>query len=102
MAEPIRIDILCHLTEAPDATATELGQKLYTSNPTVHRHLEVLVRLGLVSEDRGEGDGMTPGRPPTRFSLEPDVRSRLLVFLRLLSKPLLPETRRTSSPAPVR
>ena len=62
----------------------------HTSDPTIRRHLTSLEALDLVREVPGERNGLTPGRPPSRFILDPDVAMRLSNLFELISEPLVP------------
>lgn len=75
VADPVRLAVLRILSEAGRATAAELVRGCQTSRRTLERHLEAMITLGLVEELPGETDGLTTGRPPTRFSLAPQVRA---------------------------
>lgn len=74
IADPVRLYILCALSEMGEATAADLAAEGQASPQTLRRHLEALVALGVIRERPGESDGETPGRPPARFSLPADVR----------------------------
>jgi DNA-binding transcriptional ArsR family regulator len=77
ISDPVRVRILCALGESIEATAAELRAHSHASDPTLRRHLNALIVLGVVREQPGESDGITPGRPPTRFSLEPAALTAL-------------------------
>ena len=49
--------------------------------PTIRRHLEALVAVGLVAAVEGTSDGYTPGRPATRFSLPPEISASVRALL---------------------
>jgi predicted ArsR family transcriptional regulator len=68
----------------------ELLPGCHTSERTVRRHLEALAALGVVSEEPGERDGLTPGRPAGRFTLDDEVAQRARPLFQLLSQPLAP------------
>jgi len=77
IADPVRLGLVRSLAERSEATAAELSERCQASGPTVRRHLEALVTGGIVAEAAGMTDGVTPGRPATRFSLNPEVRETL-------------------------
>jgi predicted ArsR family transcriptional regulator len=72
IADPIRVQILYVLCQGRQATATELAAEAAASHQTLRRHLEALVVNGVLREHPGESDGLTPGRPASRFSLSPE------------------------------
>lgn len=86
IADPTRLHILRSLVEVPDATITDLLVD-WASAQTLRRHLEALVSTGVVDEQPGTSDGETPGRPPTRFKLVPEVRAGLPSALLISSPP---------------
>lgn len=75
IADPVRLEIVKALARTPEATASELARSGLSSGPTLRRHLDALVTLGLVQSHHSESDGQTRGRPPVRFSLSPDTRA---------------------------
>jgi DNA-binding transcriptional ArsR family regulator len=75
IADPVRLEIVRALARTPEATAAELGRSGFSSKPTLRRHLDALVSVGLLNCRPGESDGLTPGRPPLRYSLSPEVRA---------------------------
>jgi DNA-binding transcriptional ArsR family regulator len=81
IAEPTRLEILRLLMETRSATASELTGNGCASGPTVRRHLQALVTMGVVKEDVGESDGETTGRPPARYSLPSEVRAGLSLLM---------------------
>jgi predicted ArsR family transcriptional regulator len=83
IADPVRLGVLRGLTEAERATAAELARHCEASGPTLRRHLAAMVALGLVTEENGESDGATTGRPAARFSLPPPVRESVREILAL-------------------
>ncbi len=83
IADPVRLQILRVLSDAREATVSELIAFAPTSGQTVRRHLEDLVSVGVIVERRGESDGETPGRPPTRYSLRPDLRESVCSVFRV-------------------
>jgi DNA-binding transcriptional ArsR family regulator len=90
ISDPVRLSILRALCELGTATMAELLPGCHTSERTVRRHLDALAALGLVSEEPGERDGLTPGRPAGRFILDGEVARRARPLFRLLSQPLAP------------
>lgn len=74
VANPVRLEILRVLSMSGDATMAELAMYGTTSEPTLRRHLDALVSVGLVDRRCVESDGQTPGRPASRFSLPSQVR----------------------------
>ena len=72
VADPIRVHILYALSRVQAATASDLASEAVASQQTLRRHLEALVDTGVLLEHPGETDGVTPGRPPCRFSLSPE------------------------------
>ncbi|HEX6602984.1 MAG TPA: ArsR family transcriptional regulator [Solirubrobacterales bacterium] len=85
IADPTRVHILRSLSEVGMATAADLTAGAALSHHTLRRHLAALVGTGVLREHPGESDGETPGRPATRFSLNPEVRDgvvRLFASLR--------------------
>lgn len=90
LTDPVRLAVLRALCGLRTATIAELRRRCHTSDRTVRRHLEALEALGLVNEQPGERDGLTPGRPASRFTLDPDAAERLGALFEVLSDPLLP------------
>ncbi len=88
LTDPIRLAILRGLCELGTATAPELRDRCHTSGPTALRHLGALETLGLVRELPAEPDGLTPGRPARRFTLDLDAARKLATLFELLSEPL--------------
>ena len=80
VAEPTRLHIIRTLSQSADATALELAEG-GCSYHTLRRHLDALVSAGVVAERLGESDGQTPGRPPSRFSLSPEIRKSVAAAL---------------------
>lgn len=74
VADPVRLKIVRTLSDVADATAADLASQSQISDQTLRRHLEALVASGVIQTQPGESDGETPGRPPARFSLAPEVR----------------------------
>jgi DNA-binding transcriptional ArsR family regulator len=83
-----RVNLLFALASLGEASASELALLTHTSKQTLRRHLGAMVSLGLVHESRGESDGLTPGRPAARFSLDPVARRRVTALSRVLEKPI--------------
>jgi predicted ArsR family transcriptional regulator len=77
VADPVRLQILRALSQASDATASELAADSPASYQTLRRHLEALATFGVIRERPGVSDGETSGRPAARFSLSPEVRESL-------------------------
>jgi predicted ArsR family transcriptional regulator len=102
ITDPIRFGVLRILSEIGEASAVQLAARSNVSEPTIRRHLEQLVKMGWVRECRGESDGLTPGRPATRFSLEPEAREGLAVLLEALARVPQPAPARTGAPARLR
>lgn len=96
LSDPVRLSVLEGLCELETANATELGACCHASDRTLRRHLEALEELGLVREQPGERDGVTPGRPPSRFSVDARARERIRALLAVIREPLVP------TPAPAR
>jgi DNA-binding transcriptional ArsR family regulator len=94
LSDPVRLSVVRALCRLQAATTAELRDLCHTSDPTVRRHLAALEALGLVLEQPAEPDGMTPGRPARRFTLDAQAAARLCQLFRLLSEPLV------SMPAP--
>lgn len=88
VSNPVRLAVVRSLTDCHHATAMELVRRSNASAPTVRRHLERLVALGVVREHTGEGDGLTPGRPAAQFSLPPDLRQAATALLQILAAPI--------------
>lgn len=93
LADPVRLSVLRVLSEMGEATAGELIAHSHTSDPTLRRHLEAMVALGLVREHRGESDGLTPGRPAARFRLDSQVHASACALFNVLRRPLGPWSR---------
>jgi|SRR5215218_4283456 len=83
VADSVRLQILRALARGGELTATDLALSASASSPTLRRHLQALVLGGLVFERAGESDGETPGRPPVRFHLAPQVRAEVVRLLNL-------------------
>jgi len=80
--------VLRSLCKLGAATTSELSRESHTSDRTTRRHLEALVALGVVQEHVGESDGITPGRPASRFALDGDAQEQVSTLFGLLSEPL--------------
>lgn len=92
LGDPIRILLLERLLVVDEASARELLGTIDASEPTLRRHLEKMVALGLVVERRGTRNGLTPGRPACRFRLQPEVRERATRLFQVLAEPLATST----------
>lgn len=90
LTDPVRLMVLRGLCELGTATIGELRDRCHTSDPTVRRHLEALEALALVHEQPGERDGLTPGRPASRFTLDAEAATRVRALFEVLSEPLAP------------
>jgi predicted ArsR family transcriptional regulator len=102
LTDPVRLALLRSLTDLHTATATELVGHSHVSYRAAHRHLAALVTLGLVREEKGAGDGESPGRPASRFTLDPRTRESALALFEVLSAPLGPWPRQSQAPPPGR
>ncbi|HEX3040572.1 MAG TPA: ArsR family transcriptional regulator [Solirubrobacterales bacterium] len=78
IVDPVRLEIIYALAQTDEATADQLATTGISSKPTLRRHLNALVTLGLVHRQGCESDGLTTGRPPIRFSLPADIRAGVL------------------------
>ncbi len=96
LTDPVRLDLLRVLAESGTASAAELRQRAHVSDPTLRRHLEALEVLGLLRRLPGESNGLTPGRPATRFGLYAEARESVEELFRVLAKPLNGAGRRTA------
>lgn len=96
LTDPVRLVVLRALCEMRTATTAELRERCHSSDPTVRRHLEALEALGLVREQPGERDGLTPGRPARTFTLDAEAARRARALFEVLSEPLVP----VSAPVP--
>jgi len=85
LIDPARLSVLRGLCQLEAATFAELRRVCHISDPTLRRHLEALEAMGLVREELAERDGITSGRPPTRFVLANDAAEHLSVLFQLLS-----------------
>lgn len=81
IADPVRLEIVRALASISEATAADLADSSASSKPTLRRHLDALVSVGLVQRHCSESDGQTPGRPPVRFSLPAEVRTSIRTIL---------------------
>lgn len=102
LTDPVRLTLVHSLCVLEEPTAAELVSHSHASDPTLRRHLEALVTLGLAREHGGESDGLTRGRPAARFSLDPDVREAATALFEILAEPIGSEPRRTPWPGPAR
>lgn len=98
LAYPVRLDIVRALHELDDASATELCDRSHASAPTLRRHLEALVEIGVVRARSGSSDGLTPGRPAAHFLLDPAVREPTAAMLAFIAAPIRPSPRRPPWP----
>jgi predicted ArsR family transcriptional regulator len=73
VADPVRLQILRKLSRVNDATISELASDSPASYQTLRRHLDALEASGVIRARPGVSDGES-GRPPARFSLDPDLR----------------------------
>jgi predicted ArsR family transcriptional regulator len=85
LTDPVRLVVLRSLCRLGAATISELSRYSHTSDRTTRRHLEALVALGVAHEHRGQRDGITPGRPATRFAIDADAREQVTALFELLS-----------------
>jgi len=90
LVDPVRLSILRSLCELQTATMADLRQRCHTSDSTIRRHLDSLESLELVREYRGKRDGLTPGRPARRYTLDNGTATRISELLEILNKPLVP------------
>jgi len=88
LSDPVRLTVLGALCERPQSTAADLSRLTHVSDRAVRRHLELLVSIGIVHEHRGERDGLTQGRPATRFAVDSNAVERVRLLLILLRTPL--------------
>lgn len=102
LTDPVRLAVLRGLCELRTATIGELRGRCHSSDPTVRRHLEALTALGLVDEQPGERDGLTPGRPASRFTLAPESAERLSELFAIVTEPLAPIPEPDGPPAAAR
>lgn len=85
---PARIRVLQGLLGFDEPAAAELAEAVNLSEPALRVHLQALVALGIVVERQGAHDGVTPGRPASRFQLQPELRSRAMELIEVLAEPL--------------
>jgi predicted ArsR family transcriptional regulator len=90
VTDTVRLTVVCALSELGAATTSELREHTHASDRTLRRHLDALVAIGVVEEQRSESNGETPGRPPGRFSLHPTARRSTAALRELLAVPLEP------------
>jgi predicted ArsR family transcriptional regulator len=88
LGDSIRLRLLEGLVGLGEASTAELSEQIKASEPALRRHLETMVALGLAVERHGASDGLTPGRPATRYLLLPDVKERAIRLFELLAEPL--------------
>lgn len=94
---PVRLEVISTLVALVEASASEIIDRSHASDPTVRRHLDALIDLGVVGERQSRGDGITPGRPPTLFLLLPNVRDEAAALLDALKRPIGTAPQRTPS-----
>ena len=81
VADPVRLIVLRLLSQADEVTAPEMERHCRVSSPTMRRHLDALVAVGVIEARQGESDGERVGRPPVRFSLAPAIRDSVRAVL---------------------
>lgn len=97
LSDPVRLSILRALCELRSATTPQLAARCHSSDPTVRRHLHALEAIGLLREQDGERDGMTPGRPARRYTLAGDAADQMCALFETLDRPLVTTTPATPS-----
>jgi DNA-binding transcriptional ArsR family regulator len=102
LTDPVRLAVLRAMCELHTVTIGELRRHCHSSDPTVRRHLEALEALGLVHEQPGKRDGLTPGRPASRFTLAGETANRLTALFALLEEPLAPDLPPDLAPSALR
>lgn len=90
LTDPVRLSILHTLCALQAATTLQLSRRCHSSDPTIRRHLEALEAIGLVREHPGKRDGLTPGRPASRYTLDARAADRVRALFELLNEPLVP------------
>ena len=73
IADPVKFAVVQVLARAGTATISDLAKSCEASVPTLRRHLGALVATGIVTEESGGSDGLTVGRPATRYRLPQSV-----------------------------
>ncbi|HKF83160.1 MAG TPA: helix-turn-helix domain-containing protein [Solirubrobacterales bacterium] len=91
IADPVKLGVVRTLAQMGTATVAELRDGCQTSVPTLRRHLEAMATRGIVAEEMGASDGLTPGRPATRFRLAAESREAVCALLGLSPRPAPPE-----------
>lgn len=91
IADPLRLALVLCLARLGQATAPRLGELCDASLPTVRRHLETLVTIGIVTQAPGISDGATSGRPASRFSLRREVRERAQRLMETYGETVTPQ-----------
>jgi len=86
--DPLRLTVVAALVDSPPLSTTELGLLAHVSERAVRRHVEALKAIGLVHEHQGEADGLTHGRPASRYALDPSATDALRRLLEVLREPL--------------
>src|SRR5689334_4831777 len=90
IADPIRLRVVRHLSEAPAATLPELAAVAGVHLNTVRPHVLELEHAGVLTRERQAPDGR--GRPPVQYRLAGDWRpptSDYLGLAELLAATLL-------------
>lgn len=88
LSDPLRLTILRLLHQLGPSDVRVLAVQAHSSSRTLRRHLDALIAVRIVHEVGSAGDGFTPGRPASRFILDPRVREDLGDLFRILSRPL--------------
>jgi predicted transcriptional regulator len=81
VADPVKLALVRCLLDADGATVLELSERCGASVRTTRRYLDVLTALGIVVKDPGSSDGVTPGRPASRFVLSPSITGAVNVLI---------------------
>lgn len=85
IADPIKLAVVRDLARAGGATVTDLADACEASVATIRRHLAALIANGVVTEESGSSDGLTAGRPASRYQLPPSVLVSVQELLLLFS-----------------
>lgn len=88
LTNQVCLTVLGGLCRAPLLTAGELSDRTHFSDRPVRRHMELLIQAGVVHECPGERDGLTPGRPASRYAVDPAAAERVAALFELISMPL--------------
>jgi len=75
VADPVKLTLVRQLAEVGETTTSDLIEHCWASLPTIRRHLRALIVAEIVVEKVGTSTGLTPGRPPARFALKPEVET---------------------------